>query len=107
MERKLNQGNKGGIKSRERRKIRREQTRNSEEEGSWKKEDKLENEGIMGKKTLDKPEQEMLQSERIYSTRKNDNGMWDGLDRLSRNKYEKIVHRCVALSGKIHTLVSL
>ena len=39
MERKLSQGNKGGIKSRERRKIRREQTRNSEEEGSWKKEE--------------------------------------------------------------------
>ena len=55
MERKLSQGNKGGIKSRERRKIRREQTRNSEEEGSWnKKEDnkKLEKERISGKMTL-------------------------------------------------------
>ena len=40
MERRLSQGNKGGIKSRERRKVRREQTKKYEEEENWnKKED--------------------------------------------------------------------
>ena len=37
MERKLRQGNKGGIKSRERRKLGREQTRKYEEEENWTK----------------------------------------------------------------------
>ena len=37
MERKLSQGNKGGIKSRERRKVRREQTRKYDDEESWNK----------------------------------------------------------------------
>ena len=89
MERKLSQGNKGGIKSRERRKVRREQTRYYEEEESWnKKEDnkKLEKERISGNITGDKQEQEMWKSDKNYTTRKNDNGWWDGLDRQSRKK---------------------
>ena len=76
MERRLSQGNKGGIKSRERRKVRREQTRKYEEEENWnKKEDntKFEKDRSNDKITWDK--QEMWTSDKKYSRRENYQGL--------------------------------
>ena len=87
MERRLNQGNKGGVKSRERREVRRKQTWKNKGEENWnKKEDntKFEKDRSSDKITWDK--QEMWISDKKYSRRENDQGWWDHMDRQSRRK---------------------